>query len=141
MSHDRYAHNGEDDSDGPFDLRVDSIINTKAAFLQEQAETLLETGSISIQRPGGTLTAQFRHTYRWRPASCTSTPYPQTAPEAPAPTANRYRTYDESHGQPQCGDACQQHPGTGGTDAMIMVAVLRRGVCLPGPQAGSRATP
>jgi hypothetical protein len=61
-----HEHQGDEpDSGDPFDRRVGSILEEEADFLDEQAELLLAGGSISVERPAGVVTAQFRRP-AWR---------------------------------------------------------------------------
>jgi hypothetical protein len=76
VGEDHKQQSGETDSEDPFDRRVSDILDAEADLLREQALLLLATGSISVGRSAGTVTAQFsrpvwRHrgplTWRRRP--------------------------------------------------------------------------
>src|ERR1700728_1210684 len=59
----------DDDDDGPgdaFDRRVGSVLDSEADLLRQLSERLLTTGSTSIERPAGMLTAQLRRPGRFR---------------------------------------------------------------------------
>lgn len=56
---------GELDSENAFERRVSDIFDAEADLLREQAMLLLAAGSISIERPAGTVTLQFRRPV-WR---------------------------------------------------------------------------
>jgi hypothetical protein len=50
----------EQEAYDPFDRRVNAVLDAEAGLLQEQAELLLATGSISIKRPAGVVTIQLK---------------------------------------------------------------------------------
>jgi hypothetical protein len=59
----------QDDDHGPgdaFDRRVGSVLDSEADLLGQLSERLLATGSASVERPAGTLTAQLRRPGRFR---------------------------------------------------------------------------
>jgi hypothetical protein len=73
---DHEDHGDERDGEDAYDRRLSDLLDTDADFLREQAMILLETGTVSIERPAGSVTAQFRPprwhyrgilTWRWRP--------------------------------------------------------------------------
>jgi len=55
-----------DDVDDAFDRRVGFLLDSEADLLRQQAELLLSTRSISIERPSGVLTARLRRPGRLR---------------------------------------------------------------------------
>jgi hypothetical protein len=54
------------DADDAFDRRVGQVLDEQAALLREQADLLIATGSISVERPTGVLTAHLRPPTWWR---------------------------------------------------------------------------
>ena len=61
-----HEHQGDEpDSGDAFDRRVGSVLDEEADLLGEQAEFLLASGSISVERPAGVVTARFRRPV-WR---------------------------------------------------------------------------
>jgi len=62
---DAYAANERDVEDA-FDRRVGGILDSEAGLLRQQARLLLATGSTSIERPGGVLSASLRRPGRLR---------------------------------------------------------------------------
>jgi hypothetical protein len=50
---------GDQDGQDPFDRRVSDVLNAEAGQLRAYAEQLLATGSLSIERAGGVVTAHF----------------------------------------------------------------------------------
>jgi hypothetical protein len=57
----------EDGYDDDFDRRVGQVLDEQAGLLREQTDLLIATGSISVQRPTGVLTAHLRPPAWWRP--------------------------------------------------------------------------
>jgi hypothetical protein len=55
-----------DGADDAFDRRVGFLLDSEAGLLREQAGLLLSARSISIERPGGVLTARLRRPGRLR---------------------------------------------------------------------------
>jgi hypothetical protein len=55
------------DVDDAFDRRVGQVLDEQGALLEEQADLLIATGSISVQRPTGVLTGHLRPPAWWRP--------------------------------------------------------------------------
>jgi hypothetical protein len=91
------------DEQDPFDRRVSEVLAAEESDLGEYAERLIATGSLSIERPSGTVTAQFRGpaaryrgvlTWQWRPelsiVAATAGDEPRRS-GARGPTAARYR--------------------------------------------------
>jgi hypothetical protein len=62
---DGYAADERDVGDA-FDRRVGGLLDSEAGLLRQQAELLLTTGSTSIERPGGLLSARLRRPGRLR---------------------------------------------------------------------------
>ncbi len=60
MENDHDDAGGVLDSGDAFDRRVSDLLEVEADLLREQAVLLLETGEVSIERPSGVVTAQFR---------------------------------------------------------------------------------
>jgi hypothetical protein len=56
---DHEDHDDERGSGDVFDRRWSNLLDTEADLLREQAMILIETGALSIERPAGTVTAQF----------------------------------------------------------------------------------
>jgi hypothetical protein len=56
----------EPDVDDAFDRRVGGVLDSEAGLLRQQAELLLSAHSVSIERPGGVLTARLRRPGRLR---------------------------------------------------------------------------
>jgi hypothetical protein len=50
----------EPDSGDDFDRRWSDLLDAEADLLREHAERLIATGSISVERPAGMVTARFR---------------------------------------------------------------------------------
>ena len=59
MNDDCESPSDERDAEDPFDRRWSHMLDAEADLLRMYAEQLLMTGSISIERAGGVLTAQF----------------------------------------------------------------------------------
>lgn len=57
---DQDDQDSEQDLDDPFDRRVGSVLDVEADLLREQAELLLATGSISVERPAGLVTVRLK---------------------------------------------------------------------------------
>jgi hypothetical protein len=56
-----HKHEGDEpDSADAFDRRRSDLLNAEANLLREHAERLIATGSLSIERPAGTVTARLR---------------------------------------------------------------------------------
>jgi hypothetical protein len=73
VADDREHPEDRQDADA-FDRRVGEVLEEEAALLREQADLLIATGSISIERPTGVLTAHLRPPpgggrVSWRPAA------------------------------------------------------------------------
>jgi hypothetical protein len=51
---------GGQDTGDDFDRRVQRVLDEQDALLSEQADLLIATGSTSVERPAGTLTASLR---------------------------------------------------------------------------------
>lgn len=49
-----------------FERKVSAVFDTEAEMLRAKSELLLATGSISIDRPAGVLTASLRSPRRWQ---------------------------------------------------------------------------
>jgi hypothetical protein len=91
-----------DDQD-PFDRRVSEVLAAEEGSLGEWAERLIETGSLSIERPSGTVSARLRGpalrcrgvlTWQWRPEldiASASADGSSRRSSARGPTAARYR--------------------------------------------------
>jgi hypothetical protein len=60
VTDDREFQDDEQDVEDPFDRRVGSILDEEADLLGEQAELLLASRSISIERPAGMVTVQLK---------------------------------------------------------------------------------
>jgi len=60
------------DEPGAFDRKVAEVLDAEAEMLGEKSERLLATGSVSIERPAGVLTASLRPPRWWRPTSPSS---------------------------------------------------------------------
>jgi hypothetical protein len=60
VEEDHGHHGGGPDSEDAFDRRVSDLLDEEADLLREQAVLLLTTGSITIERPAGVVTAEFR---------------------------------------------------------------------------------
>jgi hypothetical protein len=58
-----------DQADDPeaFDRKVGEVLDAEAGMLSGKSERLLATGSVSIDRPAGTLNASLRPPRWWRP--------------------------------------------------------------------------
>ena len=58
-----------DPADDPeaFDRKVAGVLDAEAGMLSDKSERLLATGSASIDRPAGTLSASLRPPRWWRP--------------------------------------------------------------------------
>jgi hypothetical protein len=54
------------DVDDAFDRHVGEVLEQEAGLLREQTDLLIATGSISVQRPTGVLTAHLRPPTWWR---------------------------------------------------------------------------
>lgn len=54
------------DADDVFDRRVGDLLDEEAGLLREQSDLLIATGSISVERPTGVLTAHLRPPTWWR---------------------------------------------------------------------------
>jgi hypothetical protein len=65
MEDDRECEPDESAYEDAFDLRWSDVLDAQADLLREKAELLLATGAVSIERPAGVVTAQFRPA-RWR---------------------------------------------------------------------------
>jgi hypothetical protein len=59
VNDDRETPGGGCDAEDPFDRRWSRILDTEADLLRVHAAQLLMTGSISIERAGGVVTARF----------------------------------------------------------------------------------
>jgi hypothetical protein len=57
---------GGQDVDDAFDRRVGEILDEEAGLLREQSDLLIATGSISVERPTGVLTAHLKPPAWWR---------------------------------------------------------------------------
>jgi len=60
------AGGGADEPEA-FDRKVAEVLDAEAGLLSEKSERLLATGSVSIERPAGVLTASLRSPRWWRP--------------------------------------------------------------------------
>jgi hypothetical protein len=63
---DRDYPKDEPDADDAFDRLVGQVLDEQATLLREQTELLIATGSISVERPTGLLTAHIRPPTWWR---------------------------------------------------------------------------
>ena len=55
------------DEPGAFDRKVAEVLDAEAGMLDEKSERLLATGTVSIERPAGVLSASLRRPRWWRP--------------------------------------------------------------------------
>jgi hypothetical protein len=60
VEEDREREGDEPDSGDAFDRRWSDLLDAEADLLHEHAERLIATGSISVERPAGMVTARFR---------------------------------------------------------------------------------
>jgi hypothetical protein len=66
VADDRERPEDRHDADDAFDRRVGDVLDQEAGLLREQSELLIETASISVQRPAGVLTGHLRPPTWWR---------------------------------------------------------------------------
>lgn len=66
MADDREHPEDEQDADEAFDRRVGQVLDEQAALLRQQTDLLIATGSISVERPAGVLTAYLHSPTWWR---------------------------------------------------------------------------
>ena len=57
---DHEDHGDERGGEDAYDRRLSDLLDTEADFLREKAMILLESGTVSIELPAGSVTAQFR---------------------------------------------------------------------------------
>jgi hypothetical protein len=92
---DQERQDEEEYAEDAFDRRVNAVLARDEALLQDRSERLLATGTISIERPEGVVTAQLgRPVPRWRRPRLDIHAGPadgSRSASAHGPTAARYR--------------------------------------------------